>query len=109
MESKTPASNTTVKTIHSDGSSSIDSNNSLVVSASVDSKSNGPKKSNRGRKSVLKVNDFKPQSDLARYTKIVKDIVLPSNFIKRQVDVSTVSTVVKTTKKTITELNHQDI
>jgi hypothetical protein len=109
MESKTPAIITSVKTIHSDGSMSIDSNKDLFVSASVDSKSNGQKKSTKGRKSVLKVNDFKQESDLARYTKKVKDIVLPSNFIKRQVDVSTVKTLIKTTKKTITELNHQDV
>lgn len=109
MESKTLASNTNIKTIYSDSSIEVDINKDPVEPNSADSKSIEQKKSNRGRKTVLKVNDFKPESDLARYTKNVKDIVLPSNFIKRQVDVSIVKTVVKTTKKTITELNHQDV
>jgi hypothetical protein len=103
MESKTPVSFTSVKTIDSDESSSIDS----IGKSSIDTKTKV--KSTKGRKSVIKVNDFKPESDMARYTKNVKNIELPPNYIIKSIEVAKVKTVTKTTYKSVKQINHQDV
>jgi hypothetical protein len=101
MESKESTNNKNVKTIHLDGTSSIDS-----ADNSSDTKIAQTKvKSIKGRKKVLKVNDFKLASDTARYTKDVGDIELPPNFISKSVEVAKV----KTYTRNIKQLNHQDV
>ena len=100
MESKTLSSNKTVKTIQLDGTSSIDSD---IEKSSIDTPTKV--KSTKGRKKVLKVNDFKLTSDTARYTKDVGDIELPPNFISKSIEVAKV----KTYTRNIKQLNHQDV
>ena len=69
------------------------------------------KKSTKGRKSVLKVNDFREESESARSTKKVYGVDLPKTFIQKHamVEKVKVKTVVQHVKHTYKELNHQDV
>jgi hypothetical protein len=67
------------------------------------------KKSPKGRKPVLKAGDFKSESDSARFTKKVKNIDLPCNFIQKSVQTSRVKTIVQKVIHKIKQVNHQDV
>jgi hypothetical protein len=70
-----------------------------------------PKKSTKGRKSVLKVNDFRKEAESARFTKNVYDVDLPKTFIQKHelVEKVRIKTIVQQVRHTYTELNHQDV
>jgi hypothetical protein len=94
MESNNSESSYVVKTIGEDD---------------CDDVKNVPKKSPKGRKPVLKLSDFKSESDSARFTKKVKGIELPCNFIQKSVEVSKVKTIVQKVIHKIKQINHQDV
>ena len=107
MESNTTTTDFQVKNIDLDDGDSNSSDSRLHVKT-IDVEAI-KKKSPKGRKQVLKISDFKSESDSARFTKKVKGVALPCNFIQKSVQVSKVKTIVQKVIHKVKQINHQDV